>query len=87
MVEVLNVSDLDLVTFGNHEFDLKESDLIKRLNESEFKWTSANTWHAQADGHRPFEIVKGNSVTQVSDYEIFTVENSSGKALKFGVFE
>ena len=86
MVEVLNVSDLDLVTFGNHEFDLKESDLIKRLNESEFKWTSANTWHAQADGHRPFEIVKGNSVTQVSDYEIFTVENSSGKALKFGVF-
>lgn len=86
MVEVLNASGLDLVTFGNHEFDLKESDLLKRLNESDFKWTSANTWHVHSDGHYPFEIVKENSVTQVSDYEIFNVENSKGKSLKFGVF-
>lgn len=86
MVEVLNASELDLVTFGNHEFDLKEEDVIKRLNESEFKWTSANTWHKKSDGIHPFEIVKGNSITQVSDYEIFTVKNQTGKELKFGVF-
>ncbi len=27
MIEVMNAMDFDLVTFGNHEFDLKEKDL------------------------------------------------------------
>ncbi len=27
MIEVMNAMDFELVTFGNHEFDLKEEDL------------------------------------------------------------
>ena len=42
MIEVLNGMKTDLVAFGNHEFDLPQKDLQKRLNESNFPWISAN---------------------------------------------
>src|SRR5690625_1262699 len=45
MIEVMNAMNFALVTFGNHEFDFSETVLQKRLNESEFEWTSANTRH------------------------------------------
>ncbi|HEY9421384.1 MAG TPA: bifunctional metallophosphatase/5'-nucleotidase, partial [Thermoanaerobaculia bacterium] len=48
MVAVLNALGLDLATFGNHEFDIKEDQLLARLSESRFRWTSANT--ARASG-------------------------------------
>src|SRR5690606_14356979 len=54
MIEVLNAMDIDLVTFGNHEFDLDEEVLQKRLNESNFKWTSANAHHIFKTGTASF---------------------------------
>lgn len=42
MIEVMNAMNFDLVAFGNHEFDLSQQDLQKRLNESSFPWISAN---------------------------------------------
>ncbi len=42
MVETLNAMDLDLVAFGNHEFDLNMDDLQKRLDESNFDWIATN---------------------------------------------
>lgn len=45
MIEVMNAMNFDLVTFGNHEFDIKEDELQKRLNESTFPWMSSNTRH------------------------------------------
>lgn len=50
MVEVLNTLNIDLVTFGNHEFDLSEEALQKRMNESRFAWTSANARHVTGNG-------------------------------------
>src|SRR5215213_5454632 len=41
MVEMMNAVPVDLVTFGNHEFDLSESALNDRINESAFTWISA----------------------------------------------
>jgi len=32
----MNAAGMDLVVFGNHEFDIKESELQLRLNESTF---------------------------------------------------
>jgi 5'-nucleotidase/UDP-sugar diphosphatase len=46
MVAVLNALGLDLATFGNHELDLKEAQLLDRLAESRFRWTSANVTRA-----------------------------------------
>ena len=54
MVECMNAMDFDLVTFGNHEFDLSEKDLQKRLNESQFDWVSANVKHKMDSITGPF---------------------------------
>ena len=42
MVSVLNALKLDLVTLGNHEFDVPEESFRDRLAESKFEWISAN---------------------------------------------
>ena len=85
MVEVLNASGLDLTVFGNHEFDVKEADLQKRLNESNFDWIGANVLQVNKDGERPFQI-HNNHGNRVSDYKIYTARNARGDEVKFGVF-
>ena len=42
MVAAFNALGVDLVTFGNHEFDIKEAQLLARLQESKFTWISSN---------------------------------------------
>jgi 5'-nucleotidase len=55
MVEVLNAIGVDYVTFGNHEFDVKEPDLLARMDESKFKMISANVLHQTQSGLKPFQ--------------------------------
>ncbi|HTO16002.1 MAG TPA: bifunctional metallophosphatase/5'-nucleotidase [Edaphocola sp.] len=86
MIEVLNKSGLDLATFGNHEFDIKEADLQKRMNESYFKWTSANVQHVYSDGKQmPFYKINNHDTIPVSDFEIYKASNASGQSVNFGV--
>ena len=40
----LNILGIDFVTFGNHEFDLNQTELISRMNESTFTWISSNVF-------------------------------------------
>src|SRR5882672_6489602 len=42
MIAALNAIGLDFATFGNHEFDFGPSVLVERMNESKFRWLSAN---------------------------------------------
>ena len=42
MVAALNAAGLDFAAFGNHEFDVREDELMARINESRFAWISAN---------------------------------------------
>ncbi len=42
MIATMNTLGLDYMTFGNHEFDLSETDLLSRMNESTFTWISSN---------------------------------------------
>lgn len=67
MVAVLNAMGLDLATFGNHEFDLKEDQLLARLQESRFAWTSANV--TQASGG-PFPKVSRHEVLNIQGFRI-----------------
>ena len=46
MVDALNAIGLDYVTFGNHEFDIGEESLQKRINESNFTWFSSNVFRS-----------------------------------------
>lgn len=59
MIEVMNAMDFTLVTFGNHEFDIDEIDLQKRLDESTFQWMSSNTFQKGETKTKPFISSKG----------------------------
>lgn len=85
MVDVLNAMDIDLVTFGNHEFDLSREDLQERLDESNFRWTSANVLEVTDNGKHPFQKNRNNNIIPVSDYSIFSV-SENGNDISFGVF-
>jgi len=54
MVEAMNAAGVDVAIFGNHEFDIKEQELLARLDESEFKWLSSNVFHKNKQGFLPF---------------------------------
>src|SRR5205085_1632549 len=73
MVAVLNAMGLDLATFGNHEFDLKEDQLLARLSESRFAWTSANVTRAS-----------GGAFPGVSPHAILTAKGP-GVDVRIGV--
>jgi len=45
MVEVMNALGVDYVVPGNHEYDIKEDEHLKRIAESNFLWTTTNCFH------------------------------------------
>jgi len=70
MRQQLNAAKLDLVTFGNHEFELDRDTLVSRIANSRFKWTSANCMESSG---KPFP--------GVSRWDTATVQG-----IKVGVF-
>ena len=49
MVEVMNALSVDYVVPGNHEYDIKEDEHLKRIAESDFQWITTNCFH-KVDG-------------------------------------
>ncbi len=86
MVEVMNAMNFDLVTFGNHEFDLKEKEFQKRLNESTFSWTIANVKHKIDSITGPFYTEKSGVKMMIPDTYILNAKDEDGTLLKIGVF-
>ena len=84
MIEVMNAMNFDLATFGNHEFDLKENDLQKRLNESTFPWMSSNTRHVTDDETTFFKVEKEIETISVADTYTINIKDANGKELKIG---
>ena len=67
MIEAMNTVGFDLVTFGNHEFDLSKNELQERLNESNFNWTSANARQKVSGNTYPFYKERNGIKEFVSD--------------------
>lgn len=86
MVEVMNAVPVDLVTFGNHEFDLSESALTDRINESTFSWISANITHKTANTIIPFARKKNDSSEAFLPAIIKTFTDADGTAFSIGFF-
>ncbi len=86
MIEVMNAMNFDLVTFGNHEFDLKEKELQKRLNESNFSWTTANAFHKIDSITGPFYTEQNGIKSFIPESYIIKAKDSDGTTLKIGVF-
>ena len=87
MVEVMNATKVDLVTFGNHEFDLDEDELQERINESNFNWTSGNVLHVTPKGNLPFEKVLGDGTAEyIPETYTWKITDKNGQVLKIGIF-
>jgi 5'-nucleotidase / UDP-sugar diphosphatase len=74
MVAMLNAMGLDYATFGNHEFDITESQLQQQIHDSRFAWFSGNV--RQANGET-FPGVRQNVA--------FTVEDDNGAQVRVGL--
>lgn len=84
MIETMNAMDFDLVTFGNHEFDIPEAALQQRLNESNFQWVSANVLQVTEKGNFPFHIQKNDSIAQIPQTFILKAKDVDGTEIKIG---
>jgi len=69
MVDMMNKVGVDLVVFGNHEFDIPEKDLQDRINESQFAWLSSDVQHKNSDGTiTPFYRTRPDSVAFLTSF-------------------
>jgi 2',3'-cyclic-nucleotide 2'-phosphodiesterase (5'-nucleotidase family) len=69
MIDLMNKVGVDLVVFGNHEFDIPEKDLQQRINESQFTWLSSDVQHKNSDGSiTPFYRTKPDSQALPAHY-------------------
>jgi 2',3'-cyclic-nucleotide 2'-phosphodiesterase (5'-nucleotidase family) len=86
MIEVMNAMDFELVTFGNHEFDIGEKDLQKRMNESNFYWTSANCYQQGPDGPRSFYFQRANDTIYLPETYAINISDADGTEAEVGFF-
>jgi len=86
IVEVLNVANLDLATFGNHEFDLKYKDVQKRLNESTFEWVSSNVEQVSDNEVKPFYKIRNGTKQYIPKTIIRTMTDKDGTSIKVGFY-
>ena len=84
MVEVMTVAGTNLAVFGNHEFDITESELQDRINESQFDWVSSNTFHKKNGKIIPFEKKQGTTVTPFPDKYIMRLKDADGTTATIG---
>lgn len=86
MVEVLNAMDLDLVAFGNHEFDLDEKDLQARINESSFDWIATNIRQVCGDKEYPFYKEVNGKKQFIPETKRYSFVDADGTTLDLGIF-
>ncbi len=86
MVEVMNAVGFDWVGLGNHEFDLDEDDLQKRINESNFNWLASNALQNKKGNLEPFGKMLSGVKIPFQKTTILTFRNPSGKLVKMGMF-
>lgn len=84
MVDVMNAMNFDLVAFGNHEFDVSQQDLQKRLNESTFPWISANVKLKTKAATIPFYKERNGKKENVNETFIKEFSDEDGTKIKVG---
>lgn len=84
MVEVLNSVPVDLVTFGNHEFDIDSIQYLnERIDKSNFDWISANV--VQKVNRQPFTKLYGSDRKPIPPVKIVEFSNASGRVVRLGI--
>lgn len=86
MVEVFNAAGIDLVTFGNHEFDLKRDALQERIYDSKFDYTSANVFQKVGNDTLPLQEMKNGRIVDIPPFIRRKFKNDNGKTVELGFF-
>lgn len=87
MIEAMNAVGFDWVGLGNHEFDLDEADLQKRIDESTFNWLASNAFQQKKGGNiEPFGKMVNGVKIPFPKTTILTFKNPEGQAVKMGIF-
>jgi 2',3'-cyclic-nucleotide 2'-phosphodiesterase (5'-nucleotidase family) len=88
MIDVMNAMNFDLVTFGNHEFDLSEELLQERIDSSNFKWISTDVRHLLKDSTVvPFYRNTANGgKEEFPKTVIINLKDEDGTSVKIGFF-
>ncbi|MDP9231098.1 MAG: bifunctional metallophosphatase/5'-nucleotidase [Bacteroidota bacterium] len=84
MIEAMNAAGMNIAIFGNHEFDITESELQSRLNESNFKWVSSNTFHKSGNDILSFVKSTSSGNESLPETYIMTVKDGDGTTAKIG---
>lgn len=80
MIETMNAAGMNFACFGNHEFDIKESEIQDRINESNFQWISSNAFHKTNSGIIPFTYRD----TTIPKTFVLNVKDADGTTAKIG---
>ncbi|MES2520024.1 MAG: bifunctional metallophosphatase/5'-nucleotidase [Bacteroidota bacterium] len=86
MVEAMNAVGFDWVGLGNHEFDLDEVDLQKRIDESKFNWVTTNALQNKNGNLEPFGKMVDGVKVPFPKTVILTFKNAQGQSVKMGMF-
>ncbi len=84
MIEAMNAAGMDMAIFGNHEFDITESELQSRINESNFLWISSNSFHKQKDSIVPFKKIAAGKVYPFPKTFVLSLYDKDSTAAKIG---
>src|SRR6476620_1215722 len=84
MVESMNAAGFNFVTFGNHEFDLGETELQQRINECAFEWISSNAFHLKNGNSQPF-AKDSPTIQQFAITKILSVTDADGTTAKISL--
>lgn len=84
MVDAMNAAGMDYAIFGNHELDIKESELQERINESNFQWISSNTFHKKNNDTIPFAKIENGVTSPFATTLIKSIKDADGTTVKIG---
>lgn len=84
MVDAMNAAGVDLAVFGNHEFDIPEADVQKRINESNFQWISSNTFQVTNGKIHPFQKEKAAGAEPFPETYTMTFTDEDGTTATIG---
>lgn len=86
MVETLNALGLDYVTFGNHEFDLKDPNLLqKRIHQSKFRYVCSNVLRLKDGVALPFTQQINGIEQPIPGHIIHEFSSPGGKKVRVGL--
>lgn len=83
MVDAMNIAGTDLAVFGNHEFDITESELQERINESRFQWIASNSFHKKGGQTSAFQKLSFPAFS-FPETLILSMKDSDGTQVKIG---